>query len=138
MLGKLKVVSGLLLIFCHIFAVGMLVLFFHLNRSYIAENLCKNRIYKSNTCQGQCFFQETLSLLEGEPTSARIDLLLVLDNYLMPEFDDIKQVYLPLSVLGPINPSLQFFYGLFYPDVDSPPPESYGEIYFNNLIFRPL
>lgn len=126
MLLKIKALSALLLISFHIFAVVLFLILFQLNRQYIAENLCKNRIYKSNTCQGQCYFQETLSLLEGENSVDQIDFLVILDNYLVPEEAGIYEPSNPFLISGYPDRSHQFLYRSIHSGVDLPPPESRG------------
>lgn len=123
MIIKLKAISGLLLIFCHVFAVVLFVIYFQFNRDYIAQNLCKNRIYKSNTCQGQCYFKETLSILEGEGSDDHFDILVILDNYLVPDYADTFEAKFPLFISGYQILSCQFLYRHIHSSVDSPPPE---------------
>jgi len=47
---------------------------FHINRSYIAYNLCINRFDKIPTCKGQCFLNKQLEKEQKESKSNPITL----------------------------------------------------------------
>lgn len=58
---KRGLVYFLLIIFTLQSTKGLwIVTSFHINRNYIAENLCINRFDKIPTCKGQCFLNQQL------------------------------------------------------------------------------
>ena len=65
---------------------------FHINREYIAENLCINRFDKIPTCKGQCFLDNQLDK-EQKDSKKNITTIEKETVFIAPTYDFVSLVH---------------------------------------------
>lgn len=68
---------------------GLTIIYFYLNRQYIAENLCENRDKPLMHCNGHCRLKRNLRTMADSPSAPvpkemKTDIILACDEYAEP------------------------------------------------------
>ncbi len=94
---------------------------FHLNRDFIAENLCINRFDKIPVCKGQCFLNDQLDKEQKESKNNLINFEKEV-VFIAPQFSEIT---LPKKSKTVINKQFSFYkitkYSSFLFNFENPP-----------------
>jgi hypothetical protein len=94
---------------------------YNLFRNYIAENLCVNRYSDDSCCQGKCFLEKQIELVnesENKASNTTEKQQITFDDYIINEFTLQKPFFPKTHLIYFVIP----YVAETNPDVPSPPP----------------
>jgi hypothetical protein len=98
----------IIIIALSVFAQGIVVINYYINKAYIAQKLCENRTRPMLNCDGKCVLAKKLAAQEKEQKDNGI--------FLTEKFEVISVLHDHIGAPNPFFINIQFSSPLYYPE----------------------